>query len=65
MQLTNFCLTTKKLNEFFNTIKQNVQLMNKNDNFSDLIEILNLDISEGKVINLLYSYCYYIALYTI
>jgi len=40
MQLTNFCLTLKKLNEFFNTIKQP---MNKNY-FSDLIEILNLDI---------------------
>jgi len=39
--------------------------MNKNDDFSDLIEILNLDISEGEVINLLYLYCYYIALYII
>lgn len=58
MQLTNFCLTLEKWNEFFNTIKQNVQLINKNDDFSDLIETLNLDISEGTVIYLLYLYYY-------
>jgi len=56
MHLTNFSLTSKKWNEFFNTIEQNVQLTNKNDDFSDLIQTLNLDISEGKVIYLLYLY---------
>lgn len=63
MQLTNFCLTLEKWNEFFNTIKQNVQLTNKNDDFSDSIETLNLDISEGTVIYLLYLYYYYILHY--
>jgi len=57
MQLTNFCLTSEKWNEFFSTIKQNVQGPSKNDDFSNLIETLDLDISEGKVINFLYL-CY-------
>ncbi|XP_071578554.1 uncharacterized protein [Temnothorax nylanderi] len=46
MQLTNFCLTSEKWNEFFSTIKQYVQGPSKNDDFSNLIETLDLDISE-------------------
>ncbi|XP_071576013.1 uncharacterized protein [Temnothorax nylanderi] len=45
-QLTNFCLNLEKWNEFFNVIKQNVQFTNKNDDFTELIEKLKLDISE-------------------
>lgn len=63
MQLTNFCLTLEKWNEFFSTIKQYIQVTSKNDDFSDLIETLNLDISEGKIINFLYLYYIYITLY--
>ncbi|KYN15961.1 hypothetical protein ALC57_11798 [Trachymyrmex cornetzi] len=46
MRLTNFYLTSKKWNKFFNTIKENVQFTNKNNDFPDLIETLNLDISK-------------------
>lgn len=57
MQLTNFCLTSEKWNEFFNIIKQNTQCMSKNDNFIDLIEKLKLDISEGKVMHIILILC--------
>lgn len=57
MQLTNFCLTSEKWNEFFNIIKQNTQFMSKNDNFIDLIEKLKLDRSEGKVMHIILILC--------
>lgn len=56
MNLTNLYLTSEKWNEFFNTIKENVQFTSKNDDFSDLIETLNLDISEGTIFHIFYTY---------
>lgn len=51
MQLSDLTLTITKWNDFFTIIKNNTSSIGKNDDFLELIEKLNLDLSEG---NLLY-----------
>lgn len=50
MQLSDLDLTKTKWDEFFQTITQNTSINGKNDNFTELREKLNFDISEGKIV---------------
>ncbi|XP_067208165.1 uncharacterized protein [Linepithema humile] len=52
MQLSDLVLTIEKWNEFFKTITQNTSVIGKNDNFVELMEKLNLDISEDSKVTI-------------